>query len=163
MSNLSPSGNATFDAAARAAENVRATAVAAANGVPSTVTAAEIVYYQTLLKSALANGVEAGDFSMALNSLGVRSQSMGERSTDPKEGRYRRDLRLPPKGNPAKTVQPGELLDLATDGQRALYRAGKLGVPVIVVNGRMLIPRRPYRPVHQQLSKELASARVACK
>jgi hypothetical protein len=60
-------------------------------------------------------------------------------------------------------VRPGELLDVATDGERALYRAGMLGVPVIEVEGRVFVPRRNGGPQHQPLSIELARARASCK
>jgi hypothetical protein len=62
-----------YDTAAIAAEGVRQTAVAAASS-QTVVMAAEITYYRTLVKAAIANGVSPAGAMVALKGLGVTGQ-----------------------------------------------------------------------------------------
>jgi hypothetical protein len=56
-----------------AAEGVRQVAVAAAGSSMSAIRTAELAFARTGLKSAIANGVDAGSWTMLLASLGVQT------------------------------------------------------------------------------------------
>jgi hypothetical protein len=89
---------------------------------------------------------------------------MGSRSTDPKEDRLRRELRLPAKPDPATNVVAGEILDIETSGQRLMRLAGKPVGPFILVDGVAFYPRRNGQcPVYQKLTHTLALARALCR
>jgi hypothetical protein len=66
---------AAFNTAANSAEAARQVAVSGASGASAqaTVRSAEITYYRACLNAAVANGIGAASFSMALRSLGVAS------------------------------------------------------------------------------------------
>ena len=65
------SGNRTHDTTCLIAEGVRQVAVAAAAGNQATAAAAEIVFYRACRASAMANGIQEGQFSTALKELGT--------------------------------------------------------------------------------------------
>jgi hypothetical protein len=65
------SPNAAFNATANAAEGVRQ--VACAGATQAACISAEITYYRTCFKAAIANNVSPSVFSQALKSLGVQT------------------------------------------------------------------------------------------
>jgi hypothetical protein len=67
------SGNVTHDANCATAESTRQVAVATAAN-QAAVRAAEITYFRTRKASALANGIQPGQFIAALYELGVGGQ-----------------------------------------------------------------------------------------
>jgi len=67
------SGNRLHDTACSIAEGVRQVAVAAAGNNQAAANAATIVFYRTVVASARANSLEAGQFSAALAELGLNA------------------------------------------------------------------------------------------
>ena len=67
---MSPTGNATHDAAVIAAEITRQGTTNAAGVSQSTATSAAITFYKAVIQSAVNNSVDAGPFIHALRNLG---------------------------------------------------------------------------------------------
>jgi hypothetical protein len=64
-------GNVTHDNAVSVAESTRQSAAKATGASQATAKAADIAHYRACLASAIANGIERGQFATALQQLGT--------------------------------------------------------------------------------------------
>jgi len=74
MGGTSQSGNRAHDLAVSLAENIRSAAITAGT-TQAAARLAEITYYRSVIKSAVANNINPGQFYLALQELGATMTS----------------------------------------------------------------------------------------